>query len=156
MQRDVVANIVDNSTYTDELRFFTLDANTPYYLQDLGKYLFNKSVITNIQLQPYSAVLIDGIFNQLAPLDFAKFYVWLLDDNQNTIMDGVPLVTFSELGTNFARRFLHLENVNMQYSYIVWNGTALITDFPLVLPLLFTYYNPNRKEYDINKLGYNI
>lgn len=153
--RDQIANIIDNSFTSYDLRFDNIFANEPYYLQDLGKYQFIDSVTTNIQLLPYSAVLIDGIYNQLAPLDYNKFYVTLLDKNQVTILDTMPLIYFSEgVNANSKRKFLHLEGIDMQYSYITWSGEPLIaTSLPFVVPFIFTYYNGKMNELWLQQVG---
>lgn len=135
------ANILGNTLLSKQVKFnVALVPNKRYYLYELAKMYVNIT-IAKIELLPYSAATIDG-YNQLAPLDFSKFYITLVDTKNRRIIDNAPLVTFSELGALTKSRMLQLENIDFFQSYISWNGTPLVaTAVPFTIPFLITSYN---------------
>jgi hypothetical protein len=112
--------------------------NKKYFLAALSKY-FNGQTISNIELLPFTAKTIDGVL-QLAPADYSKFYLTFADRNQKTILNNLPLVYFSNLNAQKKRKMLQLQGVDMQQSFLQWNGIPLITSVPFIIPLLFTSY----------------
>jgi len=139
--RNVKSSILDDTTTYGGAQFPTAPVpNKKYFLLRLGNWSLD-SIITGIEI--YSGGSPVSGYNVLNPLDYPRWYITLMNDKQELILDNLPLVCLSTLGNLTKTRIYMLENVSFEYSYLSFIGGAMFTATPFIVPLMFTSHKPN-------------
>jgi hypothetical protein len=139
-ERNRRANFLDNSTTFFELTYDVAPpANTKLFLERLGTYL-NDKVITAVEIYPNRANNAINGFNLLRVADYPNFTITLRNSKQEIILDNLPFTYFSTFGTVYKNKLFMLQNVDMRYSFITYNGLPITTPFPIVVPFIFTFH----------------